>query len=196
MRNFVLMKQLSPSAKGLLVSVAAALAAFAAYFFYLKKENTYLADNASAKTCTFSLNEQAPIILAGGQNIAVNLKKGKNHIQIWDEAKNVRKDTIFEVKKPRGLLNIGQEDYVINTQYYGYNINKDSLLVASPKTKIDGKLYVGAPEVFRGIYTENFYYNVDEDYDRIVKKIQTRESRSKVFRKADFLAFYQKYYQF
>ena len=75
-------------------------------------------------------------------------------------------------------------------------LNKDSLIAVRPRTTIDGKLFVNAPVRFNKLYTDAFYYNIDEEYDPIVKNIQKVESRTKIFRKADFLKYYKEYYQF
>ncbi|WBX96853.1 hypothetical protein PE065_18695 [Chryseobacterium gambrini] len=105
-------------------------------------------------------------------------------------------DSAFEVKKIRGLINIAHQDYYINDQYYGYNLKKDSLLLALDKTIIDGKPYFGGARRFSKLFTDDFYYNVDEDYDKIIKNIQKVESRSKIFRKQDYLNYYNEYYKF
>ena len=84
----------------------------------------------------------------------------------------------------------------IRDRFYGYGLNKDSLIVARKATEIDGKNYVNTPKLFNKLYTDNFYYNVDEDYDKVVKNVQKVESRSKIFRKQDFLNYYKEYYKF
>ena len=68
--------------------------------------------------------------------------------------------------------------------------------MALGNTKIDGEDFVGAPKKFNKLYTDDFYYNVDEDYDKVIKNIQKVESRSKIFRKQDFLNYYKEYYKF
>ena len=57
-------------------------------------------------------------------------------------------------------------------------------------------MYVNTPVRFQKLYTDDFYYNIDEEYDGVIKNIQKVESRSKIFRKADFLNYYKEYYQF
>lgn len=68
--------------------------------------------------------------------------------------------------------------------------------MALDKITIDGKEYLGGARHFNKLYTEDFYYNVDEDYDKVIKNIQKVESRSKIFRKQDFLNYYKEYYKF
>jgi hypothetical protein len=77
----------------------------------------------------------------------VDLNKGKNSIQVFDQNKKLLYDSAFEVNKLRGLLNIAHQDYYVNDQYYGYNLKKDSLLLALDKTVIDGKDYYGGASV-------------------------------------------------
>jgi hypothetical protein len=45
------------------------------------------------------------------------------------------------------------------------------------------------------LYIEDFYYNVDEDYDKMIKNIDKLESRTKIYRKEDFKNFYKENYQ-
>ena len=184
---------LSAPTKGLLWSLLSFGMAFGIYFLFLKKENSYLADNASLQTMYLSINGGAVLSVAPQQSIKVNLNKGKNQVKLLDEQQKPVFDTTFEVHKTRGLLNLAKVDYYINRQYYGYNVNKDSVFLIS-KTQIDGKLYQGDVQKTKAFYSEKFYYNLDEDYDPIIKNIDKLESRSKIFRKTDFINYYKQYY--
>lgn len=187
--------KLSPSAKGFLIAVTALAVSFGIYFAFLQKDNHFLVDNPTPKSLYFSVNDGSQLILAAGQFVEVNLKKGQNRVKVFDEEKKLMYDSAFTVNSTRGLLNIAHQEYYIHDQYYGYNIKKDSLLLTLGKTEIDGKIYLGAPKKFSGLYTEDFYYNVDEKYDAMVKNIQKTESRSKIFRKQDFINYYREYYK-
>ena len=193
LNNFM---KISPATKGLIISVIAVLFAFGVYFLFLAKKNYYLVDNPTGETYYFRLNKGDEKIIAAGQMLKVNLNKGKNGIQVFDGKKELLYDSAFMVNKNRGLLNIAHQDYYINEQFYGYGLDKDSLLSARKTTVIDGKKYVNAPKHFNKLYTDEFYYNVDEDYDKIVKNVQKVESRTKIFRKVDFLNYYKEYYKF
>ena len=193
LNNFM---KISPATKGLIISVIAVLFAFGVYFLFLAKKNYYLVDNPTGETYYFRLNKGDEKIIAAGQMLKVNLNKGKNGIQVFDGKKELLYDSVFVVNKNRGLLNIAHQDYYINEQFYGYGLDKDSLLSARKTTVIDGKKYVNAPKHFNKLYTDEFYYNVDEDYDKIVKNVQKVESRTKIFRKVDFLNYYKEYYKF
>lgn len=186
----------NPALKGFLYSVLALAFAFGVYFFFLAKKNYYLVDNPTPETYYFKINNGPEKIITSGQYIQVDLQKGKNSIEVLDSEKKPMYDTVFDVKKIRGLVNITRGDYYINTQYYGYDLKKDSLLLALGTTEIDGKSFYGKPQLFNGIYSEDFYYNIDEEYDRVVKNIQKTESRTKIFRKQDFLNYYKEYYKF
>lgn len=186
----------NPQVLGFYISVAFALVAFGIYFLFLSKKNEYLVDNPTSNTYYFKINNGEEKIIVGGQYVPVQLNQGKNTIQVLDANKKPLYDSAFQVNKLRGLINISQSDYYINRQYYGYGINKDSLLLALPQTEIDGKKYFGAPKKFSALYTEDFYYNVDEDYDKVVKNIDKVESRTKIFRKQDYLNYYKEYYKF
>ena len=188
--------KISPSTKGLIISIAAVLLAFGIYFLFLAKRNYYLVDNPTDKTYYFFINSGDEKIISAGQKVKVDLKMGRNSIKVLDANRNMLYDSAFVVKKPRGLVNIAHQDYYINEQFYGYGLNRDSLIAARRQTKIDGKLYVNEPVHFNRLYTDDFYYNIDEDYDAVIKNIQKVESRTKIFRKADFLTYYKEYYKF
>lgn len=44
------------------------------------------------------------------------------------------------------------------------------------------------------LYIDDFYYNIDEEYDAVIKNIQKVESRTKIFRKQDFINYHNEYY--
>jgi hypothetical protein len=188
--------KISPSTKGLLISIFTVIAAFGIYFLFLAKRNYYLVDNPTENTYYFNINEGEEKIVSAGQKVQVDLNKGKNKIKVFDQQKKILYDSGFVVNKNRGLVNIAHQDYYINEQFYGYGLNKDSLINTRRNTSIDGKLYVNSPIRFNKLYTDEFYYNIDEDYDQIVKNVQKIESRTKIFRKADFLNYYKNYYKF
>jgi len=186
----------NPSLKGLLIALAVFVIAFGVYFYFLAKKNYYLVDNPTPNTYYYKINNDDEGIISAGQYVKVDLKQGKNSIKVFDQNKKMLYDSAFEVNKVRGLLNIAHEDYYINRQFYGYNLKKDSLLLALDKTIIDGKPYFGGAKHFNKLYTEDFYYNVDEDYDKLIKNIDKVESRTKIFRKQDYLNYYKEYYKF
>jgi len=177
----------NPALAGFLIALLATVAAFGIYYLFLAKKNYYLVDNPTPATYYFKINNGAEQIISAGQFVEVPLNKGKNSIKVMDEGKKVLYDSAFTVDKIRGLLNITHSDYYIHKQYYGYNLKKDSLLLTMDKTTIDGKEYYGEPKHFNKLYTEDFYYNVNEDYDKVIKNIQkcripaTRFSASRIF---------------
>ena len=188
--------KLSASTKGLIISVLAVILAFGIYFLFLAKRNYYLVDNPTENTFYFKINNGDEKIISAGQNVKVGFNKGKNSVKVYDQQKKLLYDSGFVVNKDRGLLNIAHQDYYINEQFYGYGLNKDSLITARGATEIDGKNYVNKPLLFNKLYTDDFYFNIDEDYDKVVKNVQKVESRTKIFRKHDFLNYYKEYYKF
>ncbi|WP_073178562.1 hypothetical protein [Cruoricaptor ignavus] len=186
----------NPALTGFLIALAATLAAFGIYALFLAKRNYYLVDNPTPRTYYFKINGGQEKVISAGQFVKVDLKKGKNEIKVFDQNKKLMYDSAFTVNKIRGLVNITNSDYYIHTQYYGYNLNKDSLLLNLGTTEIDGKNYYGGAKRFSKLYTEDFYYNVDEKYDPLIKNIAKVESRSKIFRKQDFLNYYSETYKF
>lgn len=188
--------KLSPSIKGLLISLLTVICAFGIYFLFLAKKNYYLVDNPTEKTFYFKINNGEEKTIAANQQFKIDLKQGKNSVKVFDAAKKILFDSAFIVKKNRGLLNIAHQDYFINEQFYGYALNKDSLITARKITVIDGKDFVNAPKKMNKLYSEDFYFNIDEDYNKVIKNIQKVESRSKIFRKNDYLNYYKEYYKF
>ncbi|AYM99414.1 hypothetical protein [Chryseobacterium sp. 3008163] len=186
----------NPSLKGLLIASVVFILAFGVYFFFLAKKNYYIVDNPTPDTYYYKINNGSEGVISGGQFVKVDLKKGKNSIKVFNQNKKLLYDSAFEVNKVRGLINIAHKDYYVNDQYYGYNLKKDSLLLALDKTIIDGKPYFGGAKHFNKLYTDDFYYNVDEEYDQLIKNIDKVESRSKIFRKQDYLNYYKEYYKF
>lgn len=190
------MKNLSASVKGLIFSLLAMGFAFAIYFLFLAKPNYYLVDNPTPETYYFKINNGGENILSAGQYLKVDLNKGKNKIQVFDQNKRMIYDSAFTVEKVRGLINITNKDYYINNQYYGYGLNKDSLMATKPGIEIDKKQYLGDVKKTNKLYIEDFYYNLDEEYDRVIKNVAKVESRTKIFRKQDFINYYNNYYNF
>ncbi|MDO5615961.1 MAG: hypothetical protein Q4G16_07215 [Cruoricaptor ignavus] len=186
----------NPALFGFIVSVIVFALAFGIYFIFLSKKNYYVVDNPTADTYYFRLNNGEENIISAGQYVKVELNKGKNDIKVYNGQKELLYDSAFTVNKIRGLVNISHSDYYTHRQYYGYNLKKDSLLAALPQTEIDGQKYYGDPQHFNQLYTDDFYYNIDEDYDKVIKNIAKIESRVKIFRKQDFLNYYKEYYNF
>lgn len=186
----------NPALKGFIFSLLTTIAAFAVYFLFLAKKNYYLVDNPTPQTYYFKINNGEEKVLSGGQFVKVHLKKGKNDIKVFDQQKKMLYDSAFNVEKIRGLLNITHNDYYVHKQFYGVIPNKDSLLLAQDITTIDGKKYYGGAKRINRLYTEDFYYNIDEEYDRLIKNIDKVESRTKIFRKQDFINYYKEVYKF
>ena len=187
---------MSAPTKGFVISLIAVLAAFGVYFLFLAKKDSFIVDNPTTNTFYFKINNGAEKTITAGQNFSIDLNKGKNNVQVFNAGKKLIYDSSFTVNKNRGLLNIAHQDYYINEQFYGYGLNKDSLIAARKATEIDGKNYLNSPKHFNKLYTEDFYFNINEEYDQVIKNIQKIESRSKIFRKQDYLNYYKEYYQF
>lgn len=186
----------NPALKGFIISLAMAIGAFAIYFIFLAKRNYYVVDNPTPETYFFKINNGEQRVLASGQYVKVDLNKGKNQIKVFDQNKQILYDSAFQVAKDRGLINITHKDYYVFKQYYGYYRDKDSLILAQGFREIDGKKYLGNIKKTEKLYTEDFYYNIDEEYDKLIKNIDKAESRTKIFRKQDFINYYNENYKF
>lgn len=180
---------------GFIVAAGVMVLAFIIYFLFLAKKNEYLVDNPTAQTYFFTINNGEEKIITSGQYVKVDLKRGEiNSIKVFDDQKKLLYDSAFKVTQYRGLLNITHGDYYVHRQFYGYVPNKDSLLMSS-SFEIDGKRYPGHVSHQKKLFLEDFYYNLNEDYDPIIKNIDKLESRTKIYRKQDFLDFYQENYK-
>ena len=180
---------------GLIVSASVMLIAFGIYYLFLAKKNEYLVDNPTTKTFYFKINNGEEKIITSGQFVKVDLNRGKqNSIKVFDDKKKLLFDSAFNVSQYRGLLNIAGEEYFVHRQFYVYIPNKDSLLMAST-FEMDGVKLPGHVTKHKKLYIEDFYYNVDEDYDKVIKNIDKVESRTKIYRKEDFKLFYKENYQ-
>ncbi len=180
---------------GFITATGVMLLAFAVYFIFLAKKNEYLVDNPTPKTFYFKINNGEEKIITSGQYVKVDLNRGeKNSIKVFDDKKKLLFDSAFNVTQYRGLLNITHSDYYVHRQFYGYVQNKDSLLMSST-FEIDGQKYPGFVTHHKKLYVEDFYYNLDEDYDPLIKNIDKLESRTKIYRKQDFLDFYKENYK-
>ncbi len=186
----------NPSLKGLFIAILATIAAFAIYFIFLAKPNYYLVDNPTPDTYYFTVNNGEQKILSSGQYLKVDLNKGKNSIKVFDQNKKILYDSAFNVKNQRGLINIAHKDYYVFKQFYGYFRDKDSLIMAQGSINIDGKPFLGNIKKENKLYSEDFYFNIDEDYDKVIKNIDKVESRTKIFRKQDFINYYNENYKF
>ena len=180
---------------GFLSAIGVMAVAFAIYFLFLAKKNEYLVDNPTSNTYYFKINNGEENIITSGQHVRVELNRGeKNDIKVFDAQKKLLFDSAFKVTQYRGLLNITNSDYYVHRQFYGYVPNKDSLLV-SQTFDLDGQKLPGHVTRHKKLYIEDFYYNVDEDYDKVIKNIDKLESRTKIDRKEDFKNFYKANYQ-
>src|SRR5690606_2941854 len=110
------------------------LFAFGIYFLFLAKKDYYLVDNPTENTYYFNLNNGGENTITAGQQFPIDLRKGRNNVKVFDGQKKLLYDSVFVVKKNRGLLNIAHQDYYINEQFYGYGLNKDSLIMARKST--------------------------------------------------------------
>lgn len=180
---------------GFLSAFGVMLLAFAIYFLFLAKKNEYIVDNPTSGTYYFKVNNGEEQIITSGQHVKVELNRGKeNSIKVFDEKKKMLYDSAFTVTQYRGLLNITNGDYYVHRQFYGYVPNKDSLLI-SKTFELDGVKLPGHVTHHKKLYIEDFYYNVNEDYDQVIKNIDKLESRTKIYRKEDFKNFYKENYQ-
>ena len=61
--------KISPSTKGLIISLFTVLVAFGIYFLFLAKKNYYLVDNPTENTFYFKVNNGDEKIISAGQKV-------------------------------------------------------------------------------------------------------------------------------
>ena len=182
------MKKINAPTLGFIIAFSASVISMLIYFVFLQKDHYFLIDNPTNKPIELTIN-QVKYQIESNQNQKVELEKGYNTIQFKDKNGQI-KDTFFNVNSQRGVINPTLNEYITFTQYYGYIPNKDSLMT-SKSTTINNKIYFGDLKQENSIFISDFYFNLDEDYQKLIKNIDTLERRKKIFRKADFINFYE-----
>lgn len=180
---------------GFVISVLLVTATVLYYRFFLRTEETFLLDNPTEQSLNIVLNGKK-YSLAPKQTASIEVLDGKNTVSaVSEDGKTILKDTFFLAEKPRrGIVNPTFSDYYIFKRYYGYIKNIDSLYKAH-QTTIDGKVYFGEIKASKDLFINNFYFNIDQDFPKIVNKHDSIESRTKIFRKNQFLEFYRSNYE-
>lgn len=185
---------MNKSLLGFIIAVVFFGLAFWVYDFFLKKNEYFLMDNPTSESVSVRWNEQK-ITLPAYQFVNVNFKNGRNRLQVLFKD-SIIVDTLISIQNPkRFLLNPTRSEYIIFTQYYGYVPNKDSLL-KSHQTKVDEKLYFGEIIKTKSLFIKDFYYNINEDFDKIIRNIDSIERRKKIFRKEQFKNYYRETYNY
>ncbi|WP_128330357.1 hypothetical protein [Apibacter sp. HY039] len=179
------------SLMGLFIAVILSIISFFVYKIFIEKKDSFLLDNPTEKSIDVFLNGDK-YVLAPGQTLAVAVKDGRNTISSsTDKGSLILKDTFFNVKRTdRGLINPTLSEYYSFRRYYGHIKNIDSLYKIH-KTVIDGDEFVGEIKRYNHLVIENFYYNVNQNFPKVINKVDSVESRVKLFRKNQFLDFYQ-----
>ncbi|MCB9202593.1 MAG: hypothetical protein H6604_06050 [Flavobacteriales bacterium] len=186
-------KKISPSLLGFLIAVILSVGSMAVYFVFLQKDEFYLLDNPTSKPTVVELND-VKYHLQPYEQKKVDLNKGRNSIKIYDDKNKIIRDTFFNVETKRGVINPTFNKYYIFTQYYGHVENKDSLML-SESMNIDNKNYFGKIEADSTLFISDFYFNLNEDFQKVIKNIDSLERRKKIFRKKDFIDYYTNNYR-
>ncbi|MDR3273293.1 MAG: hypothetical protein LBT29_07420 [Flavobacteriaceae bacterium] len=180
---------------GFIIGVLLLTTVVSYYKFFLEKEETFLMDNPTEQSLNITLNGKK-YFLAPKQTTYIEILDGKNTISaVSKEGDMVLKDTFFLAENSRRcVVNPTLSDYYIFRRYYGYIKNIDSLYKAH-KTVIGGKEYFGEIKIDKNLFINDFYFNIDQDFAKIVNKGDSIESRTKIFRKNQFLEFYRSNYE-
>lgn len=179
---------MSASIKGLIISLGFAILSMMIYFWFLKKDNYFVIDNPTSSKIQVNWNDES-IILKPFETKKIKVNENKNHLTFINK-KGEKLDTILNIKGLRGVINPTKTTYYIFTQLYGVVKNKDSIML-SQSTVINNKVYFGNIKKDSSILIQNFYFNLDEPYQKLIKNIDTLERRKKIFREKEFINYYE-----
>ena len=188
------MKKISPNLIGFIIALLICVASLWIYFTFLQKKSYHLIDNPGKNSLLVQIDENEYNI-APGQFVQVALSMGEHTIST-----KIENDTLpliqraFVVADKRGLLNPTLSRYYIYGMPYGPKVNKDSIF-ANLKTEFKGKTYLGDLRIDSAIYTEDFYYNINEEFPAMTLQSENDTLRRKIFREDDFKQFYFKNYE-
>lgn len=188
------MKKISPNLIGFLIALLICVISLWVYFSYIEKESYHVIDNPTDKNLKVTIDEQN-YMLAPMQQIEINLTPGNHTVSAIAE-----NDTTsfpgrnFEVKNARGLINPTLSRYYIYGLPYGPKVNKDSIF-RNLKTTFQGKTYMGDLRIDSAVYTEDFYYNLNEEFPSLTLKSENETLRRKIFREIEFKQFYFRHYE-
>ena len=183
----------NPKILGFLIALLFAILTMWYYFEKIDQENYFLIDNPSAETVKIKLDENS-YTLAAYQSTKIQLNKGKHSFISTINDSVIVRDSFMIDSEIRGLLNPTLSDYIIFTEYYAQNINKDSLLKAHSKI-IDSVKYYGEISEENQFFIKDFYLNEDQEYLKVIKKMDSISKVTKIFRKENFIDFYKQYYK-
>lgn len=183
---------------GFALSIICMILIIGIYTIFSKKKEI-LIDNPTNSSIRIKLNNEEYILISH-QYIKGKVVEGKNTLSIEfidkDSIKVVR-DTFFIINKLSeiGLINPTFSDYYLFRQYYDKLNNEQDSLYFSQSIIIDGKEYFGDIKKNHSIYIDDFDLNINENFPKFIKKENVIQSRKKLFRKNEFLQFYQSKFQ-
>jgi hypothetical protein len=178
---------MSASIKGLIIAVSFAVLSMMMYFWFLKKDNYFVMDNPTSSKIEVEWNSKK-IILSPFEIKKIEVNEGSNRL-FFKEKNGNQLDTILNIKGLRGVINPTKTTYYIFTQLYGVVKNKDSIML-SQSTIIKDKVYFGNIKKDSSLFIQDFYFNLDEPYQKLIKNIDTIEKRKKIFREKEFINYY------
>lgn len=181
---------------GFIISIVIIIVVYFSYRMFIKNDNEFLLDNPTDQPIEVILNQEN-YVLAPRQSVVIVLNEGKNYISSTSLKKVILKDTFFIAnpkKDVRGVVNPTHSTYYSFKKYYGALAKVDSLYKAH-SSMIDNKLYYGDIKEYHNLYINEFYSNINQDFPKIIKKVDSIETRTKLFRKSQFLEFYQTDFQ-
>lgn len=188
------MRKISPNLIGFIIALLVCIASLWVYFQYIQKESFHLIDNPTEATLNIKIDDNEYVV-APMQQVEVHLELGKHQITATTDVDAVQLlKTEFEVKNSRGLINPTLSRYYIFGMPYGPKVNKDSIF-RNLKTMFKGKVYLGDLQIDSLVYTEDFYYNLNENYPKMTLKSENENLRKKVFREDEFKQFYFEHYE-
>lgn len=188
------MKNISSNLIGFIIATLICVVSYWVYFDYIQKKDFQIIDNPTKETLNVTIDNKKYIV-APNQSLEIELASGKHTMLVTDNnGSEILPSTQFSSHKERGLINPTLSRYYIYGMPYGPKVNKDSIF-KNLKTTFKGKTYLGDLKIDSAIYSEDFYYNINENYPDLTLKSENETLRTKIFREGDFKQFYFENYE-
>ncbi len=181
----------NPMLIGLFVTLAVVAACYLVYELALEKKDSYLITNPTEELIKIKIDDKSYSI-APQQITSVELDGGEHSLSFNYNGKQT--DTIINITRFNAVINPTLADYYVFVRPYGAGRNRDSIFTSQTIT-IDEKIYHGNITHHNGLYIQDFYYNLDQEYPKFFLRKGESTDLSKIFSKEDFKQFYFENYE-
>ncbi len=170
---------------GLVIAIVVAVFSYVVALFMNQKELEFIIDNPTSEKISVQIDDKKYDIEARSFK-TIELEKGEHVLN------GKHKFTYNFIH--HGVLNPTRSTYYLYKRFYGSVAKKDSIFQNASVLKIADKEY-RFTDTISDYFIQDFYYNLNEnfpDWTNSKKDSLKIDSRTKIFRKKDFEAFYKK----